>query len=395
MSLQRRGVYYRAGTEEAVPNVPRGLPGTIGGGSPPKTWVRPAFSIGAAAAVLAGCGGLQLSPPPPVNQVASQPQRAARTSGAYKLLYSFKGSEDGKEPTAGMVNVGGTFYGTTNIGGNPACYGKVAGCGTVFTITTEGHEHVLYRFRPPPSGDNPLGSGLIRVGDEFYGVTAGGEIECGSGCGTVFKLSPSGREQTLYRFKGNGADGIQPMASLVYVKGKLYGTTNGGGNPHHLGTVFEVTLSGSERVLHSFQGSRDGENPSTALINVNGTLYGTTGSGGGARWCHKNLGTDGCGTVFSITTSGQEHIIYRFKGGRDGAIPSDSLTDIDGSFYGTTASGGSSGCTGGCGTVFELKPTSGQVHIIYRFKGGTDGYNPSSDLLYYRGMLYGTTPVAF
>jgi uncharacterized repeat protein (TIGR03803 family) len=65
-------------------------------------------------------------------------------------------------------------------------------------------------------------------------------------------------------------------------------STNGGG----CGTVFSVTTGGKEQLLHTFGGSSsDGYYPSSNLINVNGTLYGTTANGG----------THGAGTVYAIT----------------------------------------------------------------------------------------------
>lgn len=317
------------------------------------------------------------------------------TSSSYNLLYSFKGShdgQDGNEPTSGLLDVNGTFYGTTSIGGDPSCYGFVNGCGTVYTITSAGVEHVFHRFKLP-GGVNPDNAGLIRVGNTLYGVTAGGgNGACGgTGCGTVFSLTLSGQEKTLHNFQGSH-DGQQPIASLVYANSRLYGVTLGGGEPHHYGTVFQVRLGGKEGVLHAFQGGKDGENPSSALVNLNGTLYGTTGPGGGARWCAPHIGTDGCGTIYSVSKSGTVKVLYRFKGGRDGAYPQDSMTYLNGAFYGTTYDGGfESLCPGGCGTVFEFNPSTNQERVIYRFKGGADGIQPVSGLLAFRAELFGTT----
>jgi uncharacterized repeat protein (TIGR03803 family) len=94
----------------------------------------------------------------------------------------------------------------------------------------------------------------------------------------------------LYSFKGGSEDGEYPEAGLINVKGTLYGTTyDGGANGD--GTVFAITTSGAETVLHSFKGgSGDGEDPEAGLLNVKGTLYGTTFEGG----------ANGDGTVFSL-----------------------------------------------------------------------------------------------
>ena len=106
----------------------------------------------------------------------------------------------------------------------------------------------------------------------------------------------------LYSFKA-GNDGRDPHAgTLIKVKGTLYGTTVYGGGPCRArcfgGTVFAITTSGNETVLHSFEvGSRDGKNPRSGLTDVMGTLYGTTVYGGVAP-CY-------CGTVFKVTRSGE------------------------------------------------------------------------------------------
>ena len=51
-------------------------------------------------------------------------------------------------------------------------------------------------------------------------------------------------------------------------------------------------------LVHSFIGSPDGAMPSASLTNVDGTLYGITWLGGRTdrRWCR----AEGCGTVFSL-----------------------------------------------------------------------------------------------
>src|SRR5579871_1685623 len=150
-------------------------------------------------------------------------------------------------------------------------------------------------------------------------------------------------ETVLHSF-GTG-DGEVVYAGLTNVKGTLYGTTIDGGASGY-GTVFKITTAGKESVLHSFTGSGDGAYPYGGLIDVKGTLYGTTLSAGGSA-CYSN----GCGTVFKITTSGKERVVYSFKGGPgDGAFPEAGLTDVNGTLFGTTSSGGSSNL----GAVFRV-----------------------------------------
>jgi uncharacterized repeat protein (TIGR03803 family) len=94
----------------------------------------------------------------------------------------------------------------------------------------------------------------------------------------------------LYSFAGGSGDGANPFAGLLNVNGTLYGTTEEGG-AYGYGTVFKITRRGTETVLHSFGGSGDGANPYAGLLKVNGTFYGTTARGG----------TNNDGTVFSLT----------------------------------------------------------------------------------------------
>ena len=270
-------------------------------------------------------------------------------SGNEKVLHSFGNGNDGAQPLAGLINVNGTLYGTTASGGG---YGSTGNGGTVFSITPSGTEKVLHSFGNGYDGTQPL-AGLINVNGTLYGTTASGG-KYGSGTafyGTVFSITPSGTEKVLHSF-GNGTDGKNPKASLIYVKGTLYGTTQNGGQYGHgiisYGTVFSITPSGDEKVLHSFGNGNDGRYPDACLIDVNGTLYGTTTQGGGQYFI---------GTVFSVTRSGKEKVLHSFGGRPDGSDPYASLSDLNGTLYGTTVTGGQYGSKYvSYGTVFSLAP---------------------------------------
>ncbi len=86
--------------------------------------------------------------------------------------------------------------------------------------------------------------------------------------------------KVLYNFGSSSGDGIDPNAALKYVRGAFYGTTFSGGEYGSGGTVFSITTSGTEKVLHSFGKGSDGARPNAGLIDVKGTLYGTTPEGG-------------------------------------------------------------------------------------------------------------------
>ncbi|MBV9232760.1 MAG: hypothetical protein JO030_01850, partial [Candidatus Eremiobacteraeota bacterium] len=135
---------------------------------------------------------------------------------------------------------------------------------------------VLHRFGGSPDGYTPS-AGLTNVNGVLYGTASSGGGPANGG--VVFRTNPNGRGRILYAFKAGG-DGADPDAGVIEVNGTLYGTTALGGT-YQKGTVYSLTLNGSEKVLHSFAGGTDGEQPHAALIEANGTLYGTTEYGGG------------------------------------------------------------------------------------------------------------------
>ena len=298
--------------------------------------------------VIAACSqGTELSRlqyTPSVNNIRSQRDNPHH----YTLLYSFGTAPDGSIPLASLVDSRGTLYGTTARGGNEGgqC-GPINGCGTIFAITTSRKEKVLHRFGGGGDGLYPA-SNLIDVGGLLYGTTEeGGAHRCagslgGEGCGTVFSITRSGTEKVLHSF--GDTDGAIPDAALIDVQGTLYGATSAGGEydcypSSACGTVFSITTAGVENVLHSFGKGADGLEPEAGLIDVKGTLYGTTRTGpGGTKYCGFYYG--GCGTVFSITTGGKEKVLHSFAGDPDGAFPSASLLDVDGTLYGTTVGRG-------------------------------------------------------
>lgn len=236
----------------------------------------------------------------------------------------------------------------------------------------------LYSFKGGADGSSPSG-GVTAVKDAFYGTTAFGGA---NGDGTVFDVSSSGVEHVLHSFEGS--DGRNPESPLLLVKSTLYGTTpvGGQGGPEGYGTVFKIATSGTERVLYTFKGNTDGAAPDAGVIAFGSMLYGTTNAGGGSG-CSPS---GGCGTAFKITTAGSESTLYAFKGDPDGDSPEASLLDVSGTFYGTTLAGGANGD----GTVFTLTP-SGQEAVIHSFGIGTDGIWPLTGLTLLGGALYGTT----
>jgi uncharacterized repeat protein (TIGR03803 family) len=254
-------------------------------------------------------------------------------SGTETVVYSFPAGSS--EPYTGLIQGSdGNFYGTTGANGT-------SDDGTVFKITAGGTETVLHAFpKTGTDGQIPY-AGLIQGSDgNFYGTTYFGGS---NGFGTVFKVTPGGTETVLYSFAG-GSDGEHPYAGVIQGSdGNIYGTTYQGGTSGY-GTVFKVTPGGTETVLYSFSGgSSDGANPEAGLIQgSDGNFYGNT-YGGGAS----NLGT-----VFELTASGTETVLHAFAGGSsDGANPTANLVQgSDGNLYGSTAAGGA----GNDGTFFKV-----------------------------------------
>jgi uncharacterized repeat protein (TIGR03803 family) len=241
----------------------------------------------------------------------------------------------------------------------------------------------LYSFAGSPDGAMPRGGVTRDSSGNLYGTTsAGGSF----GFGTVYMLSASGQESVLHSFTGR-ADGAIPYAGVIHdAENNLYGTTISGG-AHGFGIVFEVNpATKQETVLHSFAGGKDGATPLAGLLmDSSGNLYGTTFAGGSSN----------VGTVYKLNIkTGQETMLYSFRGDPDGAEPvyGNLIMDSSGNIYGTTQAGGSSNK----GTVWELS-ANGTETVLHSFTGGADGGGndvggaDQSLAMDAKGNLYGTT----
>jgi uncharacterized protein YceK len=312
-------------------------------------------------------------------------------------LYDFTGQNgDGAQPMAGLImDADGALYGTTLYGGSGVCNppGFVQGCGTVFKLKPPAAggstwtETVLYSFAGPDNGDGaqPYGKLVLGKGGVLYGTAAfGGTGTCPAqaplpaGCGIVFALNPPAHgagwtEEILYNFTGQYPDGMNPYAGVTLGHGgEIYGTTLQGGRLGW-GTVFHLTppaageTAWNERLLYSFKADLDGANPMAGVvIGTDGTLYGTTFSGGVNRAF--SCGEAGCGSIYSLTQpkagggAWTETVLHRF-GTNNGIEPHNLIFGSDGALYGTAQLGGTSpdkACGGGvgCGVVFRFAPPS-------------------------------------
>jgi uncharacterized repeat protein (TIGR03803 family) len=194
---------------------------------------------------------------------------------------------------------------------------------------------------------------------------------CGGGGGgsTAQRAPPlSVTAESLYSFGGTSTDAINPSGLLIQgTDGNFYGTTQLGGlalcptnsNPNgSCGTVYKITPTGEETVLHSFTGApADGDLPNVLIQGSDGDFYGTTGSGGannrGTVFSDGNFygtasggGANQGGTAFQVTPAGVFTVLYSFpntsdNSGLPGAEPETNLVQgSDGNFYGTTYQNG-------------------------------------------------------
>jgi uncharacterized repeat protein (TIGR03803 family) len=291
----------------------------------------------------------------------------------FKVLYNFTGSADGESPYGSLVrDTAGNLYGTTEAGG-------ASGEGTVFKVGQSGTHTVLYSFKGGSDGANPY-VGVIRdAAGNLYGTTANGGA---SGLGTVFKLTKTGKETVLYSFAG-GSDGCYPYGGLLRdAAGNLYGTTEVCG-ASGVGTVFKLTNTGKETVLHSFAGgSSDGEFPSftSLLMDTSGNLYGIAEQGG----------TDNLGVVYKLSKSGKLKVLYSFAGGTsDGCdVFGTPFMDAEGNLYGTANACGSAHV----GIVWKVSQ-KGKETVLHNFTAGSsDGAEPIAGVIAdAKGNLYGDT----
>ncbi len=309
-----------------------------------------------------------------------------------EVIYSFSPNGGGVNPTQDLIaDAAGNLYGTTVDGGDQSM-------GVVFELSPKNggwQQQVLYSFQ---SDDGVPTSGLAwDAAGNLYGETGGGANDAGM----VYELSLSGGtwvRTVLYSFVDQST-GSFPLGGVVLdAKGNIYGTTQAGGDPFGLGTVFELSPDGkgnwTEQVIHAFGRAKDGGLPQAGVVfDSHGNLFGTTLAGYSG------------GTIFELTPQAKGKwkrvVLHRFTGGKDGEFPSGKLIfDAAGNLYGTAESGGAAknqnGCDFGCGTVYRLSPKTGAsgftFSVLYSFAGGKDGRSPDGTLAFDgSGNLYGTT----
>ncbi len=302
-------------------------------------------------------------------------------SGTLTTVYTFclTDCSDGEGPRAGLtLGRDGNLYGTTFYGGT---YDN----GTVFKLTLGGVLTTLYSFSGFPDGESPAYA-LVQGSDgNFYGTTTSGgnRRDCVIGCGTIFRVTPSGSFHTVYTFTESYSS-----AGLIQASdGNYYGTTAYGG-ANNEGSVFRLSPAGAYSTLYSFCADGDcGYYPTSLVQAADGNLYGITEFGAGS-----GCPTSGCGNFYQLTLSGAMTPVLTFDQTNGGNPVGQIIQATDGLFYGVTITGGpNTYCGNGCGTAYSVSST-GSLTTLYSFcslANCADGYNPIA------GMIQGTNGIFY
>ncbi len=297
----------------------------------------------------------------------------------YSVLYNFSPGTKSGDPAnpqySGIIAQGhdGNLYSMTPVGGAFCGF-----CGVAFKITAGGVLSHVHDFNDTTGlGYTPF-SGLTLGSDgDFYGTTETGGTQ---NQGTVFKITSSGNLTKLYDFgscKYPCLDGVYPKAPPVEGRdGNFYGTTRDTNDGTDNGVVYKVTPTGKFTTIYKFDGVSGGNPNDPLVLGTDGNFYGTTTLGGkNIQNCSPN--SPSCGTVFKITPGGKVTFLYKFDQ-THGAGPLGSLVQSsDGSLYGTTSAGGDAN---GDGVIFKMTP-SGKLSWTYPLNGSVDGKQPTAGLV--------------
>lgn len=317
-----------------------------------------------------------------------------------KVLFNFQGASYGRFPQGFVRDTAGNLYGVLLTGGNPTCSTT---CGVVYKVAPNASgqiiETILHTFTNGNDGAQPTNIVMDANGNIFVGAHSGGVTSCYQGCGAIVELSPvktGGWSTTvLYDFTG-GPNGQKPVITLIDPQGNLYGFENGGS----YNQIFQLSPSSSgtwtHKTIYRFQGGTDGGDGFPSFMDANGNIFGRATEGGNTA-C-----PGGCGLVFELSPSSSgtwtKTNLYSFAGPPDGALPWSIVPDGLGNIFGVTSYGGTgtdSHCQilspKGCGTLFELSPSSGGGYtetVLHEFNYVLDGWDPIQLLMDSAGNIY-------
>ncbi|MGE0269276.1 MAG: DUF4056 domain-containing protein [Candidatus Omnitrophota bacterium] len=232
-------------------------------------------------------------------------------------------------PQTGLVLADGRMYGVTTYTHNQKR-------GMIYRLDG-GQEPVfaLYYFGDKQGGVYPNALTLGQDG-MLYGTTYTGNTD-ETIHGTIYKTAPGSRNiQTVHVF--NAADGSGPVSLMSASDGNLYGTTAAGGYSRNRG--YGVLYKFDPRtkkldVLHKFD-MRNGVLPSAQVVEgADGYIYGAAVDSYSAKGPKSGL-------LYRIDKSGKDYkVIHWFDGKRDGENPtSDMLKRANGDMCGLAHAGG-------------------------------------------------------
>ncbi len=338
-------------------------------------------------------------------------------SSTYSVLYNLGGT-DGRAPLAKIENFGGVYYGTASSGG-------ASGLGTLFSYNPGTSSFSKLMDFSAVAGSTPIGGVIAATDGRLYGMTSGGST---NDDGVIYSYDPGNSSfTTVFQLATSGLEG--PWGDLLQLPdGSLIGLTRDGGAAGS-GGAFRYVIGGSLSANVEF-GFSDAGRPLGRLIqSTSGLLYGTTSVGG----------TNDEGVLFSFNPSnGAFQTLFNFGGSAFGGFPEGTLTELNGSLFGTCRLGGVSsggiifrydlnggqftklinlssstgtepvgqlvpaadgnlyttttaGGATGDGTILRVNPGTGAVTNIHDFDG-TNGSRPVGDLFSAsNGLVYGTT----
>lgn len=347
------------------------------------------------------------------------PPAAGKTAWTGAVIHKFLGlPSDGKTSQAALIaDKAGALYGTTTSA-------SADNQGNVFKLTPPAagqkvwKETILYSFGTKVHDGSQSRAPLVAdAKGNLYGTTIYGGTSAlcgtGTGCGTVFKLTPPAAGKTawtetvIHSFGTGAKDGRLPELSplILNAKGEIFGTAGNGGTFNE-GVAFKLTppaagkTAWTETILTNFGaggvGGNDGGSVGGLVFGKTGMLYGALAEGG-----------TGFGSVYQLTppASGngawKQTELYGFKEFDDCNNPQPSLIiDAAGTLWGTAQNAGKvppSGVAAGC--VFSIKPSgaSSKETIAYTFTAPPGGSPRQGSMLFAalvadaKGDLFGTT----
>jgi uncharacterized repeat protein (TIGR03803 family) len=287
-----------------------------------------------------------------------------------QVILSYTLAVDGDQPFGSVaLDKHGDVFGTAPYGGPP-------NNGTAVELKPiaggKYRETAVHAFAGT-DGYSPLG--MIRDGSTFYAAVRGGANYNSGAIDAI--LPPDLGTSVVFPFGKASGGGTQfPSWDLVAAPGgKYYGTAS---YPDS-GAVYSFDpKTGAVSTLFVFVGTSGGQSPTGAIASKKGTVYGTTMYGGAA----------GIGVIYKLTQSGtsyKETVLHSFTGASgDGSYPEGTLLLEGKTLYGTTLDGGN-----GCGTIFSIDTSGKHYNVVYALNCVADEEGPGGDLLWSNGAIYG------